>query len=105
MLARVTHHFLMMCWNVHPIFLIFFATLVIGAGVIAMLENMPFQEALYFSFITGLTIGYGDITPHTPVGRIVSVALGIAGILFSGLVVAITVRAVQNAYEELNSPD
>jgi len=105
MLVRVTYHFFVMCWHVHVIFLAFLAIILLGAGAIAVYENMPLGEAIYFSFITGLTIGYGDIVAHTTAGRFVCVALGFAGILFSGLVVAITVRAVQNALEELEKSD
>jgi hypothetical protein len=36
-----------------------FAWLVVDAAAIAYFEKMPFADALYFSFVTGLTIGYG----------------------------------------------
>jgi hypothetical protein len=70
-----------------------------------MYENIPLGEAIYFSFITGITIGYGDIVPHTTVGRVVSIALGFVGILFTGLVVAVMVRAVQETWKELGKPE
>ncbi len=53
-----------------------------GAYLIALTEQLPFSQALYFSFITGLTIGYGDIVATTAVGQITSIALGITGMLF-----------------------
>lgn len=104
-IVRVIQHFLEMCWHFHAIFLALLALIILGAGVIAMYENIPLGEAIYFSFITGMTIGYGDIVPHTTVGRVVSVALGFVGILFTGLVVAVMVRAVQETWKELGKPD
>jgi voltage-gated potassium channel len=39
-----------------------------------------FGDALYWSFITATTVGYGDITPTTPEGRILAGVLIFVGI-------------------------
>ena len=104
-LARFLDHFFEMSWHLRAIYLAFLALMLVGAAVIAGVENMSLGEAVYFSFITGLTVGYGDITAITAIGRIVSVLLGFVGILFTGLVVAVTVRAVREAWEESQKPD
>ena len=44
------------------IIFVLFGWLVVDAAAIAYFEQIPFADALYFSFITGLTIGYGDIS-------------------------------------------
>ena len=72
-----------------------FIWLTINAMGIAYFENMPFADALYFTFVTGLTIGYGDIAPVTFAGRIVAVMTGMLGILITGLIVAIAVYALR----------
>jgi len=74
-----------------------------GAMVIAAAEKVSFGKAVYFSFITGLTVGYGDIVPSTAIGRVISVLLGLTGILFTGVVVAVAVEAVRRAVEETRS--
>jgi len=74
--------------------------MVIGATIIAFLEKMPFGDALYFSFVTGLTIGYGEIVVKTFLGRVVAILIGLIGIIFTGMVVAIAVRALQKTFEE-----
>jgi hypothetical protein len=56
---------------------------------------------MYFSFITGLTIGYGDIAPGTPTGRIISILLHVNGVLFPGLVVAAAVHALERAVKDV----
>ena len=68
--------------------------------VIAFVEKMPFGDALYFSFVTGLTIGYGEIVAKTVLGRVVALLIGLIGIIFTGMVVAVAVRAVQESYKE-----
>ena len=77
------------------------ALIMIGTAVIATTENMSFGEAAYFSFITGLTVGYGDIVPTTAIGRVIAVLLGLIGTLFTGMVVATAVEATRHAWEQI----
>jgi len=72
--------------------------------VIAFVEKMPFGNALYFSFVTGLTIGYGEIVAKTVLGRVVALLIGLIGIIFTGMVVAVAVRAIQESYKEGGRP-
>ena len=71
------------------------AWLVVNAAAIAYFEKIPFADALYFSFVTGLTIGYGDIAPVTLAGRVVAILTGFVGILITGLIVAVAVYALR----------
>ena len=96
--TRFTNIFFQIIWHYRPIFLSLFAFLVVGAALIAYVEQLPFGDALYFSFITGLTIGYGDVVVKTILGRFVAIIIGLIGILFTGLVVAAAVRAIQITY-------
>lgn len=52
---------------------------------------------LYFCAITSLTIGFGDVVPTTPAGRILAVALGALGVLAMGVMTAAAVHAIQSA--------
>lgn len=87
-----------MLWHFRSINLALLALLIVSAAAIAYVEKLPFGDALYFSFITGLTIGYGDIVVKTFIGRCIAILIGFIGILFTGLMVAIAVRAVQKTY-------
>jgi Ion channel len=53
--------------------------------------------AIYFSFVTALSIGYGDVIPLGPL-RILAVAEGIAGLLIFGCVIS---KLVSRRQEEL----
>ena len=68
-----------------------------------MITTRQLQKGVCFSFITGLTVGYGDIVPSTAIGRITSVLLAVATILFTGVVVAVAVQSVRHAWEETQS--
>ena len=93
--------FFIIIGHFHAVFLSLIALIVGIAAVITYIEKMPFGEALYFSFITGLTIGYGDIVVNTPYGRVVAVLLGLIGIVFTGLMVAAALRAVGQSMKGL----
>ena len=100
MFTSFTNHFFRAVWHVRAIILALIALVVSGAAMLAYLEKIAFAEALYFAFVTGMTIGYGDIVMHTPVGRLVALLIGFIGILFTGLIVAVLVHAVRQSYEE-----
>jgi hypothetical protein len=57
-------------------------------------EGIPLGRAIYFACITGLTIGYGDITPKTGCGMIASIAIGLIGMIFTGITIAVATRAL-----------
>src|SRR4051794_41008540 len=74
------------------------AQLALGICV-GLLERWPLSSGVYFAFVTGLTIGYGDLVPKRLSTRVIAVAIGFLGILVTGLVAAVAVRALQEATE------
>lgn len=56
-----------------------------------------FQDLIYFSFITILTIGYGDITPVTEYARKTVMFLGLVGHFYSVFVVGIVIGKYLNS--------
>ena len=74
--------------------------LVIGAVTISYFDKMPLDDALYFTFITGLSIGYGDIVPKNGWARLVSVGIGAIGMILTGLTVAVATRALADTVKE-----
>jgi hypothetical protein len=73
--------------------------IVLGGCAIAKLEGVKLGDEIYIDSITGLSIGYGDIAPKTELGRAVSVAIGLVGMLFVGLTVAVATRALRDTVE------
>lgn len=49
--------------------------ILLGAGVFAWAEGKPFDDALWWAFVTAMTVGYGDIAPVTLLGRVDAVIL------------------------------
>src|SRR5713226_3915152 len=63
--------------------------------LIGFVEGWSVGDAVYFSFVTGLTIGYGDIVPRQTLTRALAVVIGFGGILLTGLVAGIAVNAMR----------
>lgn len=71
--------------NFHYVLWITVSTVILGAVGIYFAENMSFDNALWWAFVTTTTVGYGDISPATPEGRVIAVILMIIGIGFLGM--------------------
>ena len=78
-----------------PIFWSLLILIMLLGIIIGIREGWTMGNSLYFAFITAFTIGYGDITPHYPLTRMLAVAIGLVGFLFTGILVAVAVQALQ----------
>lgn len=75
-------------------------TLMVGSSIILMIYEKDtiksFWDGLYHCFATVTTIGFGDFPMVTPIGRAITVILGIYGIV----VVAVITSIIVNFYNE-----
>ena len=65
--------------------------------LIGFLEDWSVGDALYFTFVTGLTIGYGDIVPRQALARALAIGIGISGLFLTGVIAGIAVYAMRTA--------
>lgn len=73
---------------------------VIAAGVlIARLDGIDVEDGIYFAFITALTVGFGDFVPKSRGAKTLSVILATIGIVIFGIIVSVTVHALDIAIE------
>lgn len=69
------------------ILLILFIIIFVYSGLIYQVEHpknptvfRTFLDAVYFSVATMTTVGYGDVTPHTEIGRLLTILMILTGI-------------------------
>ncbi len=87
--------------------LVSFATaIVLGVGIVFyhFVEKLSYVDALYFSVITLTTVGYGDISPQTTVGKLFTIGYVLVGIAiiatFANLLLK---RTMANRHEKRNN--
>ena len=89
--------------HVRQIIVTLILLILLGGFAISECEGIELGEAIYFALITGLTIGYGDVVPHTTIGKIAAVSIGLLGTLFVGLTVAVANRALHDTVARLGT--
>lgn len=61
------------------------AILIVSASMYSISEHVPYGESLWWTIATATTIGYGDISPHTFLGKLAAILLMVIGIGFVGV--------------------
>lgn len=78
--------------------------IVSGGIAIHFAEGMSIPDGLWWSFVTATTVGYGDISPSTPVGRVIASILMLVGIgLIGALTSTITALFFQKHEQKTNA--
>jgi voltage-gated potassium channel len=86
-------------------FATFLVTVAAGVGI-RLLDRAEFDNVwvgLWWAVQTVTTVGYGDVVPHNPNGRIVGAALMLVGIAFltviTAMITATLVEVLRRRYE------
>ena len=82
---------------VWPILSVLLGLIVALGLVVGLIEGWSLHESIYFAFVSGLTIGYGDLAPKSMLTRVLAIVIGVCGVLVTALVAAIAVKALTAA--------
>ncbi|WP_251545925.1 potassium channel family protein [Limosilactobacillus caecicola] len=66
------------------------AVILVTSALFCIAEKIPFMTAFWWSISTSTTVGYGDISPHTALGKFaaiidMSIGIGLIGMLTSSI--------------------
>ncbi len=86
------------------------AFILVGAVFYHIVEKLTWLDSFYFTVITLATVGYGDIVPTTPAGKLFTifyVLVGISLFIFLGRIVisGISVRVYDRREQRRNESD
>jgi voltage-gated potassium channel len=75
--------------DIYRVIGIVFVVMLLGSiGFVVFETDMKFADGLWWSIVTLTTVGYGDISPATPGGRLVGIAIMVVGIGLLGTLTA-----------------
>ena len=102
---RIRNHLVMknlalIYWHVGGVITWLLGAITTGGILIAYLDGKPLGDTLYLAFITALTIGYGDMTPVGAISKVIAIGIGFLGILFTGIIMAVSLRALEMTITE-----
>jgi len=80
-------------WLTFPLLFSLAAVITVLGQLVGKREHWSRFDSFYWSFITATTVGYGDFKPTKNLSRIIAILIGFLGLLLSGIVIAIAVRA------------
>ena len=88
-----------------PVMLFFITLIFILGQVVGRIEGWTTFNSFYWAFITALTVGYGDIHPIKKASRIISLLIALLRIMFTGVIVAITITTATEAFTQFGDPE
>ena len=87
-----------------PVLSELFLTIVLIGQFVGRREGWSKFDAFYWSFITAITVGYGDFRPSCRTTKLLTLLLAMTGVLFTGIIVAVALHAVQIAFSKAVVP-
>ena len=88
-----------------PILLFLSVIIVLLGQVVGRRESWSSFDALYSTFVTATTVGYGDFRPLDGASRVLSILIAISGIVFTGIIVAVAISATTEAIKLQVDPE
>lgn len=81
--------------------------IIISAGIYSLAENISYDNALWWAIVTATTVGYGDISPTSAIGRGIAIVLmfigiGLIGTITSTVTSFFTQEQDEKSKDELN---
>jgi len=80
-------------WVTFPLLLSLAAAITVLGQFVGRREGWSRFDSFYWSFVTATTVGYGDLRPVKRLSRIAAIVIAFLGLLLTGILIALAVRA------------
>lgn len=102
--ATFAELFIISLYFMAPLLGILSLIIIILGQIVHRLEKWSRFDALYWSFITATTVGYGDIRALRKSSRVISVLIAFVGLMLTGIIIAVTVNTASLALKQNINP-
>lgn len=82
-----------------PLLLTLAAVIILLGQMVGKMEGWSHFDSFYWSFITATTVGYGDIRPVKRGSKLIALLIAMFGLLLTGFLIALAVRAATVALQ------
>lgn len=73
---------------------------IVGLGlIVGRKESWTWFDAVYWSFVTSTTLGYGDFRPVEKISKFLAIVIAFTGIILSGIIVAIALYSATESFK------
>lgn len=76
-----------------PLVLSVITSILVLGMIVGRLEKWKPGEAIYWSFVTATTVGYGDYRPARGISRFLAIVIAVHGLIFFAILGALAVQA------------
>ncbi len=82
-----------------PLLLTLASGIILLGQLVGKAEGWSHFDSFYWSFITATTVGYGDIHPVRRRSKLIAIFIAVLGLLLTGFLIALAVRAATVALQ------
>lgn len=97
---RMFYYIWQMVYKGRNVLVVFLVNIVAGGLLMSLFDGLSILDGQYLAFITGMTIGYGDLSPESLPARVVAILVGINGLVLTGVIIAFAVRALELTFRD-----
>ena len=97
--------FSVIIYYISPLVLFIVMLMVVAGQIVGRIEGWPRSRSLYYTFITGTTVGYGDFCPLKGWSRFLAVFIAFCGLLLTGIIVSVAISSMELSIKESGIAD
>jgi voltage-gated potassium channel len=94
--------FAMGLWLMFPLLFALLAAIAGLGQAVGRREGWSRLDALYWSFVTATTLGYGDLRPARGSSKMIAILIAFLGLILTGIVIAAAVQATSLALTQVH---
>lgn len=97
LMFKFLREFFLGLWLTSPMLLSLGIIITLIGRVVGKKEGWSPFESFYWAFVTGTTVGYGDLRPQQKASRLLAILVALLGLTFTGILIAVAVHAANLA--------